>query len=151
MIGEKKRAKKKIADAYAEIVLRVEDSQLAHMRSHDPEIVWDTLARVHRVRGLATRLALRRQLLTLVKGAEEVMSAWVGHVKAMSHQMEDIGVKFRTRIQSLHLRWDLTGPMILSLSRSILHHPNSSHSNTSFPACSTRKFIVIMLRSRGWL
>jgi hypothetical protein len=104
MIGEKKRAKKKIADAYAEIVLRVEDSQLAHMRSHDPEIVWDTLAEVHRARGLATRLALRRQFLTSVKGTEEVMSAWVGHVKAMSHRLEDIGVEFRTRIQSLHLQ-----------------------------------------------
>jgi hypothetical protein len=81
----KKRAKKKIADAYAEIVLRVEDSQLAHMRSRDPKIVWDTLAQVHRARGLATRLALRRQFLTSAKGAEEVMSAWVGRVKAMSH------------------------------------------------------------------
>ena len=87
-----KRSKKKIADAYAEIVLRVEDSQLAHMRSRDPETVWDVLAQVHRARGLATRLALRRQFLTSVKGTEEAMSAWVGRVKATSHQLEDIGV-----------------------------------------------------------
>ena len=88
----KKRSKKKIADAYAEIVLRVEDSQLAHMRSRDPEIVWDVLAQVHRARGLATRLALRRLFLTSVKGADEAMSAWVGRVKSMSYRLEDIGV-----------------------------------------------------------
>ena len=88
----KKRSKKKIAEAYAEIIVRVEDSQLAHMRSRHPEIVWDTLAQVHRARGLATRLALRRQFLTSVKGAEEIMSAWVGRVKLMSHRLEDIGV-----------------------------------------------------------
>jgi hypothetical protein len=56
----KKRSKKKIADAYAEIVLRVEDSQLAHMRSCDLEIVWDTLLQVHCVCGLAMQLALQR-------------------------------------------------------------------------------------------
>ena len=43
----KKRSAKKIMEAYAEIVLRVEDSQLVHMRSKDPEIIWDTLAQVH--------------------------------------------------------------------------------------------------------
>ena len=32
---------------YAEIVLRVKDSQLVHMHSHNPEIVWDVLAQVH--------------------------------------------------------------------------------------------------------
>jgi uncharacterized short protein YbdD (DUF466 family) len=87
----KKRSKKKIADAYAEMVLRVEDLQLAHMRSRDPETIWDTLAQVHRARGLATRLALRRKFLTSVKGVE-TMSAWVGHVKSMSHRLEDVGV-----------------------------------------------------------
>jgi predicted restriction endonuclease len=81
----KKRLKKKIADAYAEIVLRVEDSQLMHMRSHDPEILWDVLAQVHCARGLVMRLALWRQFLTSVKGTEEAMLAWVGCVKTMSH------------------------------------------------------------------
>ena len=88
----KKRSAKKITEAYAEIVLRVEDSQLVHMRSKDPEVIWDTLAQVHRARGLATRLALRRKFLTSVKGAEESMSAWVGRVKSMSFRLEDIGV-----------------------------------------------------------
>ena len=88
----KKRSMKKITEAYAEMVLRVEDSQLVHMRSKDPEVIWDTLAQVHRARGLATRLALRRNFLTSVKGAEQSMSAWVGRVKLMSFRLEDIGV-----------------------------------------------------------
>jgi hypothetical protein len=87
----KKRSKKKIADAYAEMVLRVEDLQLAHMRSCDLETIWDTLAQVHHARGLMMRLALRRKFLTSAKGVK-TMSAWVGHVKPMSHQLEDVGV-----------------------------------------------------------
>lgn len=87
----RKRTKRKITEAYAEIVLRVEDSQLAHMRSRDPEIIWETLAGVHQARGLATRLALRRKFLTGVKGAEG-MSAYIGKVRALSYRLEDIGV-----------------------------------------------------------
>jgi hypothetical protein len=71
----KKMTKKKIVDAYAEIVLRVKDSQLAHMHSRDPEIVWDVLAQVHHARGLVTWLALWRLFLTLVKVTEEAMSS----------------------------------------------------------------------------
>jgi len=63
------------------------------MCSCDPETVWDTLAQVHRACGLTIWLALRRQFLTSVKGAEEAMSAWVGHMKAMSHRLEDVKVK----------------------------------------------------------
>ena len=88
----KKRSAKKITEAYAEIVLRVEDSQLVHMCSKDPEIIWDRLAQVHCALGLATRLVLHRRFLTSVKGVEESMSAWVGHVKSMSFRLEDIAV-----------------------------------------------------------
>jgi hypothetical protein len=75
--------RKKMAETCAEIILRIEDSQLAHIRGRDPEILWGNLLQVHRARGLATRLALRRKFLTLVKGAD-AMSAWIGWVKAMA-------------------------------------------------------------------
>ena len=88
----KKQSMKKIMEAYAKMVLRVEDSQLVHMCSKDPEVIWDTLAQVHCAQGLATRLVLQRNFLTLVKGAEQSMSAWVGCVKLMSFCLEDIGV-----------------------------------------------------------
>ena len=38
---------KKMAEARAEIILRVEDSQLSHMRSWDPMEIWMALARVY--------------------------------------------------------------------------------------------------------
>ena len=79
-------------EAYAEIVLRVEDSQLVHMHSKDPEATWDTFIQVHHAQDLATQLALHRMFLTLVKGAEESMSAWVGQVKSMCFCLEDVGV-----------------------------------------------------------
>jgi hypothetical protein len=41
---------------------------------------------------LATQSALYRRFLTSVKGAEESMLAWVGHVKSMSFHLEDIRV-----------------------------------------------------------
>ena len=89
----KKRTAKKMSDARAEIVLRVEDSQLAHMRERDPEVIWRNLAQVHVARGFATRLALQRQFLRLVKGEKESMAAWVGRVKGFSFRLEDIGVE----------------------------------------------------------
>ena len=43
----KKHTMKKMAEARAEIILRVEDSQLSHMWSWDPIEIWIALARVH--------------------------------------------------------------------------------------------------------
>ena len=53
----KKCTAKKMLDAWAEIVLWVEDSQLAHMQERDPEVIWRNLAQVHVVQGFATWLA----------------------------------------------------------------------------------------------
>jgi hypothetical protein len=87
-----KRSAKKMAEACAKIILRVEGLQLAHMRNWDPMAIWEALAQVHRVRGLAMRLALWQKFLMTVKGSAETMSAWVGCVKSMSFMLEDIGV-----------------------------------------------------------
>jgi hypothetical protein len=84
--------RKKMAEARAEIILRIERDQLAHARDRDPKIIWETLARLHRARGLGTRMALRRKLLTATKGAAESMSAWISRVKGMALDLEDIGV-----------------------------------------------------------
>ncbi|KAG2140894.1 uncharacterized protein EDB93DRAFT_1072688, partial [Suillus bovinus] len=53
-----RRSVKKMAEVRAEIILRVECDQLAHMRDHNPKVIWETLAQVHRARGLGTRMAL---------------------------------------------------------------------------------------------
>ena len=39
---------KKMIETCAEIILRVEDSQLAHICGHDLEILWGNLLQVHR-------------------------------------------------------------------------------------------------------
>ena len=55
----KKHTMKKMAEARAEIILRVEDSQLSHMWSQGPMEIWMALARVYIAQGFAMRLALR--------------------------------------------------------------------------------------------
>ena len=42
-----KCTQKKMVETCAKIILRVEDSQLAHVRGHDPEILWGNLLQVH--------------------------------------------------------------------------------------------------------
>jgi hypothetical protein len=77
-----------MAEARAELVLRVEPSQLAHMTSRDPMIIWQDLQHVHRAAGFATSLALRRQFLTVKKLNSETMEDWIGRVQSMVLRME---------------------------------------------------------------
>ncbi|KAG2035458.1 hypothetical protein BDR03DRAFT_867988, partial [Suillus americanus] len=53
-----KRSVKKMAEARAEIILRVEHNQLAHKCDCNPKLIWETLAQVHCACGLGTRMAL---------------------------------------------------------------------------------------------
>jgi hypothetical protein len=82
----------KMAEARTELVLRVEPSQLAHMTSRDPMIIWQDLQRVHRAAGFATSLALRRQFLTAKKLDSETMEDWIGRVQSMVLRMEYTGI-----------------------------------------------------------
>lgn len=88
----KARAKTKMNEARAEIILRLEDSQLSHcLRSDDPRAIWLVLESVHRAAGFATSLALRRKFLTLKKGSES-MQAWIGKIQALGFRMEQAGI-----------------------------------------------------------
>lgn len=82
----------KMAEARAELVLRVESSQLSHMTSRDPMIIWQNLERMHRAAGFATSLALRRKFLTARKTESETMEDWIGRVQSMVLQMEYTGI-----------------------------------------------------------
>jgi hypothetical protein len=86
---KKGRLADKMAEARAEMVLRVEDGQLSHMRSRDPMEVWETLQRVHRAAGFATSLALRRKFLTAKKGEAQSMQAWIGVIQSLAFRMEE--------------------------------------------------------------
>ena len=93
---------KKMVETCAEIILRVEDSQLAHIHGHDLEILWGNPLQVHCAQGLATWLALQRKFLTSVKGID-TMSAWIDQVKAMAFRLTEIGVAITNEDQILAL------------------------------------------------
>ncbi|EIW57750.1 uncharacterized protein TRAVEDRAFT_102351, partial [Trametes versicolor FP-101664 SS1] len=75
---KQKRSTQKMAEARAELVMSVDDGQLAHMRSRDPMEIWQVLADVHKARGLATQLAMKRRFLTAKKRPDQTIQAWVG-------------------------------------------------------------------------
>lgn len=99
----KKRGTQKMAEARAEMILRVEDGQLSHMRSRDPRVIWQTLQRVHRAAGFATSLALRRKFLTGKKGAAQSMQAWIGDVQALAFRLEEADIKITDQDRILAL------------------------------------------------
>ena len=86
------RDKKKMRLARAEIIRMVDDSQLAHLTSEDPMVMWAELERVHVARGFATRLSLRRQFSRLMKKHDESMNAWLGRVKKLAFRLERSGI-----------------------------------------------------------
>jgi hypothetical protein len=83
---------KKQQVARAKIILHIEVSQLPHVRYDDPKEIWENLEQVHRARGFATRLALRRQFLYMQKREDQVMSTWISDVKNAAFRLESSGV-----------------------------------------------------------
>lgn len=77
------------AEARAEIILSLEPSQLPHARSLDPRVIWIELENVHRSRGFATRLALRRSFLFMTKQPDQSMQSWISQVRGAAHRLED--------------------------------------------------------------
>lgn len=92
-----------MAEAKAELVLRVEDGQLSHMHSHDPAEVWETLERVHRAAGFATSLSLRCSFLSAKKTKDQPMQAWISQIQNLVFRMEaaSITVSEQDRILAL--------------------------------------------------
>ena len=90
---ERALAKKKWAEARAEIILRVEDSQLSHVTSASPAEIWNQLKLVHRARGFATRISIKRKFFTARKKANEPMSAWISRIRGIANHLNEIGAK----------------------------------------------------------
>ena len=82
-----------MAEAWAALIQRVEDSQLMHMCSRNPVVIWEDLACIHCSRGLAMCLALRRKFLMSVKGERESMVAWIGQVKGLVYKLEVVSLE----------------------------------------------------------
>lgn len=75
------------------LITRVEASQLAHMSDHDPKVIWDSLKKVHRARGFASRLSMRRSFLSATMGSAQTMASWISTVKTLAHTLADIDAK----------------------------------------------------------
>jgi hypothetical protein len=52
--SDMKAFRKREAQCKAEIVLRVEDSQLLHMANRNTMVVWNSLANIHRAQGFGS-------------------------------------------------------------------------------------------------
>ncbi|KAJ7353480.1 hypothetical protein DFH08DRAFT_692928 [Mycena albidolilacea] len=74
-LKKSKRKAQKMAKARAEMMLRVDDGQLSHMRSKDPMEIWTNLRDVHRACGFATSLVLRRKFLSAKKTGTQTIQA----------------------------------------------------------------------------
>lgn len=104
---KEERDKMKLQEARAELILRVDDGQLAHMRSQDPMEIWATLERVHRAAGFATSLALRRRFLTAKKADDQTMQAWIGQIQSLAFRMTEAGVAITDQDRILALTMGL--------------------------------------------
>jgi len=80
------------AQCRAEMVLRVEDSQLPHMVDSDPKAIWNALAGVHRARGFGSRLQLRRHFITANMKDGQSMEGWIGEVRSRANRLKAIDV-----------------------------------------------------------
>jgi hypothetical protein len=87
-----KTFRRREAQCRAEIVLRVEDSQLSHMADRSPMVVWNALASVHRARGFGSRLQLRRNFITASMKEGQSMEGWIGEVRGLTNRLKAIDV-----------------------------------------------------------
>src|SRR5882724_4949684 len=78
--------------ARAKIILSIEASQLPHTRHDDLKVIWDSLQKVHRARGFATRLSLRCRFLYMRKRDDQPVVSWVSDVKKATFQLEAAGI-----------------------------------------------------------
>jgi hypothetical protein len=83
---------RKSAEARAEMILAVEIDQLAHMTASTAPEVWEELERVHRSRGFATKMALRRKFMSMRKPDDQKMSTWIGDVRSLVFRLSQVGV-----------------------------------------------------------
>ena len=80
---------KKLQQAHAEIILNIEPDQHLHVREGDASEIWESLRKVHTARGFASRLSIRRRLLSMTKGESQTMQAWITAVKHIAYRLNE--------------------------------------------------------------
>ena len=110
--------------ACSEIILRVEASQLPHLRDPDPHVIWTHLRSLHQSRGFASRLTLRRHFITMKKSDSQSIQSWVADVCCIVFHLEEISVDIPNEDIILVLTACLSNsyePLIVSLN-SVVHN-----------------------------
>jgi hypothetical protein len=69
--------------------------------------IWEILRDVHRARGFATSLALRRKFLTANKEDTKTMQSWIGHVQSLAYSIEEAGIPVKDQDKILALTMGL--------------------------------------------
>jgi hypothetical protein len=85
-----KAFQKRQAECKSELVLRVDDSQLAHMSSSDPKAVWEGLAAVRRACGFGSRLHIHQKFITAIMKEGLGIESWIGEVRTLSNKLKTI-------------------------------------------------------------
>jgi len=80
------------AEARAEMILAVEVDQLAHMSAPTAYEVWQELERVHRSRGFATKMSLRRKFMSMRMEDTQKMASWIGDVRNVAFRLKQSGI-----------------------------------------------------------
>jgi len=80
----------KIAEAGAEIILRVDNGQLSYMQLKDPLEIWRDLQNIYHACGFMISLALCRKFLTAKKSDDQSMQSWIGQIQSQTFTIEEI-------------------------------------------------------------
>src|SRR5882724_9742152 len=78
--------------AHAKIILSIEASQLPHTCHDNPNVIWDSLQKVHWAHGFATCLSLHCFFLYMRKQDDQPIISWVSDVKRAAFQLEATGI-----------------------------------------------------------
>jgi len=81
--------RKRQAACRAEMVLRVDDSQLSRMSNRDPKVVWDS---VHCACGFSSRLQLRHHFISAVTIKDQTMEGRIREVHSRTRRLENIDI-----------------------------------------------------------
>ena len=77
-----KRSASKIAEAQAEIILRVDNGQLSYMQSKDLLEIWRDLQNMYHAHGFVISLGLCRKFLTAKKSDDQSMQSWIRQIQS---------------------------------------------------------------------
>ena len=122
------------AEAHAEIVLRLEPSQLPHTHSTDPHVLWEELQRMHRAQGFTTHMTFRRRFNTMTKCADQLMGSWIADVQQAAFRLKEVGYtatdedKILVLTQGLPPSYD---PFIISLDATIANGTTADNPSIS--------------------